>query len=263
VWTAHGWTWLSTEPWGWTFHYGRWAYLPGFGWAWFPGSVWGPAWVRWVWYGDFIGWAPLSPFAGAVVNDFAFVRGRDFCSSRLRRYVIRRDRVPAGLRDNWRSHVDRVPDRHWVERESGRPVHTVGDRPAHTLAPWERRRPRPERPGTRADRDAAPRQPRPERHWLLRPDRDASAPPTRRPAQRRFSEPHGDRQDVSRGTPPLRERAPLVRERGPRGSAHASPARPAPILPPGRGVPDAPRGRPADAGHGPAAPGRGGFAIGR
>jgi hypothetical protein len=282
VWTAYGWTWLSTEPWGWTLHYGRWSYLPRFGWAWFPGSVWGPAWVRWVWYGDYVGWAPLSPFAGAVVNDFAFVRGRDFCSPRLRRYVIRRDRVPAGIRDNWRSHVDRIPDRQWVERESGRPVHTVGDRPAHTLAPWERRGPRaerpptrPERPPTRADRDAAPQRPRPERRWLLRPDRDASAPRERpggdraprteradRPAPRRFFWLQSDRQDGNRGALRPRDRAPLARERGPGAPEHARPVHPAPATPPGHGLLDAPRGRSPDAGHGPAAA-RGGFAIGR
>ncbi|MFL5451226.1 MAG: DUF6600 domain-containing protein [Myxococcales bacterium] len=66
VWTEAGWTWVSTEPWGWaTYHYGRWAYLSGPGWIWLPGRVWAPAWVAWR-YGDgFAGWCPLGPH-GAV-----------------------------------------------------------------------------------------------------------------------------------------------------------------------------------------------------
>src|SRR4029077_11113780 len=139
-WTPHGWTWLSSEPWNWTFHYGRWSFLPTWGWAWFPGSVWGPAWVRWVWFGDFIGWAPLSSFGGPVFNQFVFVRGRDFCSPRLRRFVVQRDFVPRGIRTHWRDHIDRVPDRRWVERESGHTVRVVTDRPTHMLPPWQRRR---------------------------------------------------------------------------------------------------------------------------
>src|SRR5439155_372045 len=45
AWTPYGWTWVSSEPWAWTFHYGRWGLLPG-GWAWVPGTVWGPGGAR-------------------------------------------------------------------------------------------------------------------------------------------------------------------------------------------------------------------------
>ena len=174
VWTTRGWTWLSSEPWSWTFHFGRWSFLPRWGWAWFPGSVWGPAWVRWVWFGDFIGWAPLSPFGGPVFNQFVFVRGRDFCSPRLPRFVVRRDFVPRGVRTHWRDHMDRIPGRSWVEREAGHPVRVVTDRPAQMLPPWERRRvQRPESPTLSDGRDAAPPTaspgPREPRRWNPEP----------------------------------------------------------------------------------------------
>ena len=52
-------TWVSGDPWGWgTYHYGRWAYDPGFGWVWVPGYGYSPAWVYW-WHGsNYLGWAP-------------------------------------------------------------------------------------------------------------------------------------------------------------------------------------------------------------
>src|SRR5262249_2960621 len=87
VWTAYGWTWTSYEPWSGTFHYGRWGYLPPRGWVWFPGTVWGPAWVTWVTYSDYVGWAPLSPFGQPVLNNFVFVRSYDFCAPQLRTLV--------------------------------------------------------------------------------------------------------------------------------------------------------------------------------
>jgi len=60
--TNHGWTWVSSEPFGWAcYHYGRWAYLRNFGWVWVPGSQWAPAWVTWRESPGYIGWAPLPP----------------------------------------------------------------------------------------------------------------------------------------------------------------------------------------------------------
>ncbi len=62
VWTDCGWYWSSDEPWGWAcYHYGYWAYDPGFGWVWVPGVEWAPAWVSWRVGGGYIGWAPLPP----------------------------------------------------------------------------------------------------------------------------------------------------------------------------------------------------------
>lgn len=62
--TDYGWTWISSEPWGWaTYHYGRWARLRRLGWVWVPGDEWAPAWVSWRYSDRFVGWAPLPPEA--------------------------------------------------------------------------------------------------------------------------------------------------------------------------------------------------------
>ena len=64
VWTDDGWYWMSNEPFGWiTYHYGRWYYDDYYGWVWMPGDVWAPAWVEWRYDDEFIGWAPLPPYA--------------------------------------------------------------------------------------------------------------------------------------------------------------------------------------------------------
>ena len=69
VWTDYGWYWVSDEPFGWaTFHYGRWTYDDYYGWIWVPGRDWGPAWVEWRYDDDYIGWAPLSPYAQFSLN---------------------------------------------------------------------------------------------------------------------------------------------------------------------------------------------------
>jgi hypothetical protein len=64
VWTDYGWYWMSDEPFGWiTYHYGRWYYDDYYGWVWMPDDVWGPAWVDWRYDDNYIGWAPLPPYA--------------------------------------------------------------------------------------------------------------------------------------------------------------------------------------------------------
>jgi hypothetical protein len=54
--------WVSYDPWGYgTYHYGRWAYDPGFGgWFWVPGYGYSPAWVYWSYGPSYIGWAPAG-----------------------------------------------------------------------------------------------------------------------------------------------------------------------------------------------------------
>lgn len=65
VMSDYGWTWASSEPWGWAcFHYGRWFDDDTYGWVWCPGTVWAPAWVCWRYSDDWIGWAPLPPEVG-------------------------------------------------------------------------------------------------------------------------------------------------------------------------------------------------------
>ncbi len=77
VFTDHGWTWNSNEPFGWAvYHYGRWTKLPRVGWLWVPGTEWGPGWVSWRRSDEYIGWAPLPPEAwsatgfNAAVDDY-------------------------------------------------------------------------------------------------------------------------------------------------------------------------------------------------
>ncbi len=63
-WTRNGWYWVSYEPFGWaTYHYGRWFYDDYYGWLWMPDNVWAPAWVEWRYNNNYIGWAPLPPYA--------------------------------------------------------------------------------------------------------------------------------------------------------------------------------------------------------
>ncbi len=63
----YGWTWVSYDSWWYTYHYGRWIWDPVYGWVWAPGSMWGPAWVDWFWYGDYIGWAPIDWYGRPVI----------------------------------------------------------------------------------------------------------------------------------------------------------------------------------------------------
>lgn len=64
VWTYDGWYWDSYEPFGYiTYHYGRWFYDDYYGWLWYPDYEWAPAWVEWRYSNDYIGWAPLHPYA--------------------------------------------------------------------------------------------------------------------------------------------------------------------------------------------------------
>ena len=93
AWTEYGWTWASSEPFGWaTYHYGRWTRIKRLGWVWVPGSEWAPAWVAWRRNDNFVGWAPLPPdahsgsgFTAAVdsyydigPSAYAFVTVQDF-----------------------------------------------------------------------------------------------------------------------------------------------------------------------------------------
>ncbi|GAB1349643.1 hypothetical protein MASR1M107_18570 [Ignavibacteriales bacterium] len=93
IYTSYGWFWDSDEAFGdIVFHYGRWYYDNWEGWVWVPGYEWAPAWVEWRYDDDYIGWAPLSPYATfnrnygisftinivIPVNQWRFVRIRDF-----------------------------------------------------------------------------------------------------------------------------------------------------------------------------------------
>jgi len=69
VWTYDGWYWDSYESFGYiTYHYGRWYYDDYYGWLWYPDYEWAPAWVEWRYDDDYIGWAPLHPYATFSIN---------------------------------------------------------------------------------------------------------------------------------------------------------------------------------------------------
>lgn len=107
--TDAGWTWVSYEDWGGiTYHYGRWARVPGEGWVWVPDYDWAPAWVSWRSSDDFVGWAPLPPAArweptigfSFWVDSYCdigptyynFCETRNFGSPALRAVIINRSR---------------------------------------------------------------------------------------------------------------------------------------------------------------------------
>lgn len=66
IWIRGDYVWVSLDPWGWVpYHYGRWVYSSRYGWIWVPPSrglvYWAPAYVGWVYMGDYICWVPLAP----------------------------------------------------------------------------------------------------------------------------------------------------------------------------------------------------------
>lgn len=103
IWTADGWYWDSYEPFGYiTYHYGRWFYDDYYGWLWYPDYEWAPAWVEWRYSNDYIGWAPLHPYASFSIsigifftttyyspyNHWHFVNYRRFCDPYVYNYYV-------------------------------------------------------------------------------------------------------------------------------------------------------------------------------
>ena len=160
VYTEDGWTWDSSEPFGWaTFHYGRWLDDPQLGWVWVPGTVWGPAWVAWRSGDGHIGWAPLPPsvrwqvgvgFAGGGGVNFAaviapthwcFVEDRYMTAPAIQAYVAPRARnvTYVNITNNITNYtvvnnriVDRSVDVRQVERVTRQtvPRYHIVDQPA-------------------------------------------------------------------------------------------------------------------------------------
>ncbi|MEW6507560.1 MAG: DUF6600 domain-containing protein [Bacteroidota bacterium] len=142
-WTKYGWYWDSYEPFGWaTYHYGRWYYDDYYGWIWIPDNVWGPAWVEWRYDNDYIGWAPLPPYAHFRIgfgiyfslnwsshhSYWNFVTYRHFHHNRLNYYIIDYSRnykifSRTKYRNNYYSDRDRIVnggiDRSYIERRAG------------------------------------------------------------------------------------------------------------------------------------------------
>lgn len=161
VWTDYGWYWVSDEPWGWAvYHYGRWYYDDFYGWLWIPGYDWAPAWVEWRYGGDYIGWAPLGPYAifsihwgihyrtrwYTPVHWWSFVHCRYISSPHLHRYVYRPEqntryigltRTAGSVRYTGGRIVSRGPEREFVERQGNVRIEPVPVREV-TGSPVER-----------------------------------------------------------------------------------------------------------------------------
>jgi hypothetical protein len=149
VWSAYGWYWVSDEPWSWAvYHYGRWHYDDWYGWVWVPGYDWAPAWVEWRYGPDYVGWAPLGPYAlwsphrgvyysqavRAPYNHWTFVDHRSMTRPDVYRHRYRGDdvrRVYGASRYTgsvrYRNGVveTRGPEREYVERRGNIRVGTA------------------------------------------------------------------------------------------------------------------------------------------
>jgi hypothetical protein len=110
VWSEWGWTWVSYEPFGWAvYHYGYWRYSTVWGWIWVPGSEWEPVRVQWVWYGDYVCWAPLpppgyylpDPWLVHTTNVWVVVHARHFTHYDLHRFHVK----PPRYKDRYASRV--------------------------------------------------------------------------------------------------------------------------------------------------------------
>jgi hypothetical protein len=162
IWTDDGWYWASDEPWGWAaYHYGRWYYDDFYGWVWIPGYDWAPAWVEWRYGGDYIGWAPLGPYAVFHISFgihysrhwvtpayyWSFLDCRHVGSPSVHRYVYRtehntryigRTRTVGNVRYDRGRIVSRGPEREFVERRGNvriprADVVDVNDRPVERV----------------------------------------------------------------------------------------------------------------------------------
>ena len=149
--TACGWTWVSTEPWGWAcYHYGRWVCTSECGWIWVPGREWAPAWVCWRHGPEFVAWAPLAPgiAIGADIGGFAFgfdvalwtcVPCRDFLAPRCSvvalsvdrcREVMPRMTTVVNVRTVNNIIINSGPSRQMIQAATGRPVQQLALRSA-------------------------------------------------------------------------------------------------------------------------------------
>lgn len=103
VYTNYGWYWDSYEPFGFiVYHYGRWYYDDYYGWIWIPDYEWAPAWVDWRYDDDYVGWAPLSPYAVFYINigihytydyyvpynHWNYVKYNRFCENNVYNYYV-------------------------------------------------------------------------------------------------------------------------------------------------------------------------------
>lgn len=144
IWSDYGWYWSSYEPYGYiVYHYGRWHFDDYYGWIWVPDYEWAPAWVEWRYDNNYIGWAPLPPYAtyrhgyGIYYSinftishiHFHFVSYKNFCAPNMYKYYVHSNYKYRIYNDTRRQDGsiyydngirNRGVDRNFVERRSGR-----------------------------------------------------------------------------------------------------------------------------------------------
>jgi len=106
VWSEWEWMWISYEPFGWAvYHYGYWDFSPVWGWLWIPGYDWEPVRVRWMYYGDYVCWAPEpppgydlpDPWSMHTTDVWVVVHARNFTHYDLHRFRVK----PAQYKDRY------------------------------------------------------------------------------------------------------------------------------------------------------------------
>jgi hypothetical protein len=124
VWSEWGWTWVSYEPFGWAvYHYGYWRFSSLWGWVWIPGYEWAPVRVQWVYYDDYVCWAPIpppgydlpDPWEAQSTELWVVVHPRDFLQNDLELYRV----DPPRYKDHYLSGVTvsrEPPQRPTIER---------------------------------------------------------------------------------------------------------------------------------------------------
>jgi hypothetical protein len=133
LWTEWGWTWVSYEPFGWAvYHYGYWQFDPYWGWVWIPGYEWEPVRVTWLYYDDYVCWAPLPPPGYHVPDPWAVhttevwivVHARNFTNYDLHRFRVKQARYKDKYRASTRVYRD-APHVRTIEKHTNRSVATV------------------------------------------------------------------------------------------------------------------------------------------
>jgi hypothetical protein len=133
AWTNWDWTWISYEPFGWAvYHYGNWQYDPAWGWIWIPGLEWEAVRVQWIYYGDYVCWAP-RPLPGYYLPDpwvvhktevWVVVYNRDFMNYDLRRFCVQ----PSHYKYNYKQRMTvyrTAPRVDVIEKHTRKPIPRV------------------------------------------------------------------------------------------------------------------------------------------
>lgn len=258
VYSSYGWTWVSEEYWGVTYHYGRWAWMGGYGWAWVPGYTWAPSWVVWRHGGGCVGWAPMGPdyvvgssYAGVHYSYWVFVRHEHWVDQPVQHVVVSsadvsrvyNQTVEVQNSDRVRGHdggaeaYDRGPSAEQAQEWTRRPITPQGIESVPSARPRAipADAPAPRRPAASPARTPAPQPGRVPDGGEYRPERNPDS-----------AQPGAGRGDTPPTEPARPTPLPPGREQGaaePGGRTPPPPAREAPAVEPEGRTPAPPPGR--------------------